>query len=93
MPGATGEKPAPPAVAITMAAQSVLFFTISIRAVNFFRRFFFCGKAKFATGPFAEVDELAAFTAKWTERIAGVFGFFCAGRTLHKVRASRGQFY
>src|SRR5215472_2485015 len=93
VPGALGAKPAPPAVAIAIAARSVLVFTISIRAVDFFRRLFFRGNAEFAAGPFAEIDQLAAFTAKRTVRIAREFGFFFAGRTFHKERASREQFY
>jgi hypothetical protein len=68
---------------MTMAALSVLVFTISIRAVDFFGRLFFRGNAEFASGPFAEVDQLAAFTAKRTVRIAGEFRFFFAGRTFH----------
>src|SRR5215469_3661339 len=83
VPGALGEKPAPPAVAMTIATQSVLVFTISIGMVDFFRRPFFRGKSIFAAGPFTEVDQLAAFTAERTVRVGGVFGFFFAGGTFH----------
>jgi len=49
----------------------------------FIRRLFFRGDAEAASGPFAEINQLAAFTAKRTVRIAREFGCFFAGRTLH----------
>ena len=56
--------------------------------MDFFRRLFFRGNPEFAAGPLAEVDQLAAFTAKWAVRIAREFGFFAAGRAypLHLLR-------
>jgi len=55
--------------------------------MDLFGRPFICGDAKFLTGPFAQVEQLAAFTAKRPIWIAGIFGFLLASRTLH--RASR----
>src|SRR5712691_1620064 len=89
VPGAFGAKPAPRAVANTIANQSVtpiasvFVFTISIGSVDFFARFFVRGNAIFPTGPFAEIDQLAALTAKRVVRIALVFDFFFAGRAFH----------
>src|SRR5437773_10905999 len=88
VPGAFGANPAPPAVAMTIAIQSVapagsLFvFTIPI-AVNFFRRPFFGGNAVFFAGPFSEVDQLTSLTAKRAIRIGRVFNFFFASDIFH----------
>src|SRR5262249_34102065 len=89
VPGAFGAKPAPPAVAITIAIQSaarigsLFVFTLPIGSVNFFRRTFFCRHTISLTGPFAQVDQFTAFTAEWTIRIACVFDFFFARWALH----------
>jgi hypothetical protein len=56
-----------------------------------FRRPFVRGHAKFAAGPFTEIDQLTAFAAKRAVRIAGKFGFFLAGRTLHRVKPERSS--
>jgi hypothetical protein len=66
-----------------IAAQSVLVFTISIGTVDFFRRPFFCWNSILAAGPLSKIDQFAALAAKRAVRVAGIFGFFAAGRTFH----------
>src|SRR2546426_11314922 len=93
VPSALGANPAPPAVAIAIAIQSValngsLFvFTIPIRLVDFFRRSFLGGQAKFFAGPFAEIDQLTTFAAKRAVWIVFILDFFFAGRAFHTIRA------
>ena len=83
-------KPAPAAVATAIASQSaelsgsLFVFTISVGLVNFFRGTLGCRDAIFPAGPSAEVNQLAALTAKRPVRIAGILGFFLAGRTFHE---------
>src|SRR5262245_54167305 len=89
VPGAKGANPAPPAVATTTATQSVFVFTISVGSVNFFGRPFLGGYPIVAAGPFAQIDQLATFTAKRPVRIAGVFGFFVTRRAFHGVFCGR----
>jgi hypothetical protein len=83
VPGATGENPAPPAVAIAMAAQSLLVFTIAIRSVDFLRRAFVGRNAKFAPSPSTQVDQLATLAAERPVRVTGILGFFVTRGTFH----------
>src|SRR5437879_5567966 len=83
-------KPAPAAVATAIASQSaelsgsLFVFTISVGLVNFFRGTLGCRDAIFPAGPSAEVNQLAALAAKRPVRVAGILGFFLAGRTFHE---------
>src|SRR5437867_9213945 len=89
VPGAFGAKPAPRAVAKAIANQSVtpiaspFVFTISIGFMDFFRRFFVRRNAIFPTRPSAEIDQLAALTAKRAVRIVLEFDLFVARRAFH----------
>src|SRR6266705_334372 len=83
VPGALGAKPAPPAVAITTAAQSALVFSVSIQTGDFVRRPFVRGNSKLPTRPLAHIDELAALAAKRAVGIAGILGLFVARWALH----------
>lgn len=84
VPGAFGIKPAPPAVAMTMAIQSVVvFFTIAVGPVDFFGRALLCGNSIVSSGPLAQIDQFTAFTAKRAIRISAVLGLLVASRTLH----------
>jgi hypothetical protein len=51
--------------------------------MDFFRRPFFRGNSIVSAGPLTEIDEFAAFAAKRTVSVSGVFGFFVARRTFH----------
>ena len=90
VPGAIGMKPAPAAVATTIASQSaeligsLFVFTISVGLVNFFRGTLGCRDAIFAAGPPAKVNQLAALAAKRPVRVAGILDFFFAGWAFHE---------
>src|SRR2546425_7015471 len=89
VPGAFGANPAPPAVATTIAIQSVarngsLFvFRMSIGSVNFLWRAFVGRNAKLPARPFAEIDQFATLAAERAVRIAGLFDFFFASWAFH----------
>src|SRR6185295_14692377 len=89
VPGALGKKPAPPAVAMAIASQSLFVFEIAIRSVDFFRRPFVRWNPKLTAGPLAQIDEFAAFAAEGPIRIAGELGFFVASWTFHGRRLRR----
>lgn len=68
---------------MTIATQSVFVFTIAIRSVNFFGRSFVGGNFEVAAGPLAQVDQLAARTAKWSIGIVFELNLVLASWTLH----------
>jgi len=57
---------------------------MSIGFVDFFGGAFVGGDAIFPASPLAEIEQLAALTAKRAVWIAGIFGFFVASRTFHQ---------
>ena len=62
---------------------SVFVFKMPIGSVNCFGRPFFRGYAEFLAGPFAEIEQLAAFAAEGAIRIVFVFDFFFTSGTFH----------
>src|ERR1051325_11654944 len=85
VPGAFGANPTPPAVAMAIASQSVFVFTMSIGAVDFFRRPFFRVEAEFLAGPFAEIDQFATLAAKWAVWIVLEFDFLFTSWAFHGI--------
>src|SRR5262245_35747783 len=85
VPGALGAKPAPPAVASatavqsTKASDSVFVFDMSIGFGDFCRR-----DAIIFAGPPSQINQLAAFAAKGT---VFVDGLFVTSRALHRKPA------
>src|SRR6185436_2224023 len=83
VPGALGAKPAPPAVAIAIATQSLLVFEMAIGVVDFLWRPFVGGYAILAAGPSTQVDQLAALATERAVGIVSILGFLVAGRAFH----------